>query len=776
MNLCNEKRSSSVSGRLLLFLLLPVIAFSCTHSVEPPEASPHDLVFQALAPRWDEAIPLGNGLLGELVWQKDTMLRFSLDRSDLWDLRPMKNLDDTTINFQWVYKQWKDGRYQKVQEALDVPYDQRPAPTKIPAGALEFDTRSLGKVTSVRLFVKTGLCEVQWSSGARLQTFVQADNPVGWFRFTGLNKTVSPLLKEPAYHLKGVSAAVNPVTGEDLRRLGYPAGTIVREGQSISYDQEGWGGFHYRIYVKWMQKGHAVTGAWSVSAHYPGKTQPAAAKNVDKGWKEGFEEALQQTRAWWKEYWAASSVHIPDTILEKQYYLDMYKFGAAARANTPPISLQAVWTADNGRIPPWKGDFHHDLNTQLSYWPSYAGNHLQEEEGFLNWLWENKPVFEKYTRRYFHTGGLNVPGVTTLKGEPMGGWIQYSLGPTVAAWLGQHFYLHWKYSMDTVFLRERAYPWLADVATYLEQVSVTGPDGKRKLPLSSSPEIFDNSRRAWFPQTTNFDLSLIRFSYEKAAETAEVLGRKEEAARWRDDLGQWPQLAVDPGQGLLVAPGQPLPFSHRHFSHLMAIHPLGLIDWSRGKRDREIIRHSLHVLDSLGTGWWVGYSFAWLGNMRARARDGAGAAKALRIFSTAFCLPNSFHVNGDQTGKGYSKFRYRPFTLEGNFAFAAAVQEMLLQSQTDTLCIFPAIPEEWKDVSFEKLRAQGAFLVSAQKEKGRVTEVKILPEIGGILYLANPFGKAEIKVSGVKIPEKDRSSGIIRMVTRPGEEIVLQAL
>ncbi len=188
----------------------------------------------------------------------------------------------------------------------------------------------------------------------------------------------------------------------------------------------------------------------------------------------------------------------------------MYKFGAAARSDAPPISLQAVWTADNGKIPPWKGDFHHDLNTQLSYWPAYRGNQMDLEEGFINWLWKHKKTFEKYTEEYYEIEGLNVPGVTTLTGEPMGGWIQYSFGPTVSAWLGHHFYLHWRYTMDEDFLVEKAYPWMREVAVFFDELSVLGEDGKRKLPLSSSPEIFDNSKKAWFDEVTNYDLALIR--------------------------------------------------------------------------------------------------------------------------------------------------------------------------------------------------------------------------------------------------------------------------
>jgi len=735
--------------------------------------SSHDLVFSSLATRWDEGIPLGNGQMGVLIWQRDTMLHFSLDRSDLWDLRPMKNLQDTMVNFPWVYRQWKSGHYQEVQEKVDVPYGQRPAPSKIPAGALEFDTRGLGQVSSVRLYVRQGVCEVKWSSGARLLAFVQADAPAGWFRFTGVGDTLVPRLVPPRYHTEGISPDSPDLGAQDLRRLGYPPGKTEVKDHQIDYEQEGWGGFHYRIHVKWEQKRDAITGVWSVSAHYPDKPQPTAAENIETVEKEGFDRSLERNAAWWQRYWAASVVRLPDSLLEKQYYLEMYKFGAAARPNTPPISLQAVWTADNGQLPPWKGDFHHDLNTQLSYWPAYKGNHLEEESGFLAWLWQNKPVFEKYTRKYFRVEGLNVPGVTTLAGEPMGGWIQYSMGPTVAAWLGQHFYLHWRYSMDTAFLRERAYPWLAEVAKYLEEVSVTGEDGKKKLLLSSSPELFNNSPRAWFPQTTNFDLALIRFTFSKAAELAEVLGKDREAARWREELAQWPELTVDDRMGLLIAPGQPLPYSHRHFSHLLAIHPLGMIDWSDGVESRRIIKNSLHVLDSLGTDWWVGYSFAWLGNMRARARDGEGAAEALRIFATAFCLPNSFHVNGDQSGKGYTKFRYRPFTLEGNFAFAAGIQEMLLQSQKDTVRIFPAIPAAWKDVSFQKLRTEGAFLVSAVRKNGAVKKVTIYPEKGGTLRLADPFKGKEYTFSGAELLEK--KGDVLILATRAGEEMILRA-
>lgn len=268
---------------------------------------------------------------------------------------------------------------------------------------------------------------------------------------------------------------------------------------------------------------------------------------------------------------------------------------------------------------------------------------------------------------------MNVPGVCTLQGVPMGGWIQYSMSQTVGAWLAQHFYLHWKYSMDRKFLEERAYPFLKDVATFLEHISVVDDKGVRKLVMSSSPEIFDNSIDAWFKDMTNHDLALMNFAFRAATDLAAELNRLEESAHWKQLYKQLPEYDLDKDGALAFAKGFPYNQSHRHFSHAMAIHPLGLIDWNQGEKSQNIIKATIKKLEDCGPDYWTGYSYSWFGNMKARAFDGGGAADELRTFAECFCLRNTFHANGDQTNSGKSKFTYRPFTLEGNFAFAAGI-------------------------------------------------------------------------------------------------------
>ncbi|MCD6354758.1 MAG: glycoside hydrolase N-terminal domain-containing protein [Prolixibacteraceae bacterium] len=149
----------------LLILIFVFILFSCAKYNERQTSSGYNLEFTELAQTWDEAMPLGNGMVGNLVWQKNGKLRFSLDRADLWDLRPMKNIDFDKWKFNDVYEHWKSNNYEEVQKAFDVPYNKLAAPSKIPAGALEFNIKALGKVKTVNLDLATATCVVEWEGG-----------------------------------------------------------------------------------------------------------------------------------------------------------------------------------------------------------------------------------------------------------------------------------------------------------------------------------------------------------------------------------------------------------------------------------------------------------------------------------------------------------------------------------------------------------------------------------------------------------------------------------
>lgn len=725
--------------RSLLLIMLSLTGSGVDESTPLPEAR-HGLHMTRLADRWDEGVPLGNGMLGALIWQKNGRLRISLDRADLWDLRPMRGLDRPEFRYRWVADQVRKGEYAVVQKYFDEPYEAEAAPSKIPGAALEFELSRGDSAVKVDLDLARATCTVEFARGEQLTVFVSASDSVGWYRWEKCIDTVKVSLIPPTYTGHDTVSGGGSVQGDDLKRLGYNPGTVRRESSMIAYLQQGWNGFEYEVSVRWDSTGPgSITGNWSIASNRNGgSAEGKAAASTLEAMHRGFVNAATEHQAWWRSFWAKSAIHLPDTLIERQWYLEQYKFGSASRPGAPPISLQAIWTADNDRLPPWKGDFHHDLNTELSYWPCYSANHLDEGLPFLDHLLQNRENYRRYTKGYFESDGLNVPGVTTLDGSPMGGWIQYACSPTTSSWLSQHFYLQWRYGMDSSFLRTSAYPWFKEVAAFLEQITIRGKAG-RKLPISSSPEIHDNGITAWFPDNTNFDLAMIRFAFEKAAELALAAGEKKEAQRWIRDLKECPNFALDSASGLMIAPGLPFRESHRHFSNAVAIHPLGLIRWEDGPKSRRIMKETIQRLESAGPAGWCGYSYAWLANLKARAKDGTGASRALQIFARAFCSPNSFHLNGDQTNSGFSSATYRPFTLEGNFAFAAGLQEMMLQSYSGVIEVFPALPPSWREAGFTTLRTEGAFLVSARRIDGRTHEVTIQSDHQGTARLVRPF-------------------------------------
>ena len=756
--------------------ILIITLVLCFHLITDISAQTRSHKFNPLPKQWDEAMPLGNGMIGSLVWEKDKTVRFALDRADLWDSRPMKGLHRKEFSYQWIVEQRLNNNYKPVQEYFDHPYDKEPAPTKIPGAALEFKFTKDLILADAKLNLDEATSEIRWKNGTRLTSFVHAVNPVGWFKFENLPDNFDIELIPPSYQA-AVKVSGDPVGGDDLGRLGYEQGTVTKNNNSITYHQKGWGGFSYDVIVTWKKvNAKTIEGIWTIRSNPDVFKSNLDLKQLQIMLNKGFDQNRKSHLTWWSQFWAKSDLKVPDQTLQHQWEMEQYKFGSTARQNAPPISLQAIWSADNGRIPPWKGDFHHDLNTQLSYWPSYSGNHLEEAMGYLDHFETNKENYKRYTKQFFGKEGIAVPGVTTLDGTEMGGWIQYSLSPTVSAWISQHYYLQWRYSMDKDFLKNKAYPWIKSTAQFLEQISVLDSEtGKRKLVISSSPEINDNDISAWFTKTTNYDLSLMQFNFKTAAELARELNLTEEANHWQKIYEQLPGLALSKDKELMIAPDYPYATSHRHFSNTMAIHPLGLIKWEDSEESKNIIRSSINLLDSVGPKMWCGYSYAWLGNLKARAKDGAGAAKALNIFSTAFCSTNSFHLNGDQTKSGYSDFVYRPFTLEGNFAFAAGLQEMLIQSHAGFLELFPAIPSDWNNVSFKTLRAEGAFLVSAKKENGKVESLNIHSEKGGRLKVKSPFGKFEQKIQGkVKISQSE--AGFILIDFEPNSRIELNAI
>jgi alpha-L-fucosidase 2 len=708
----------------------------------------YNLVLQAPINTWDEAIPLGNGLMGGLLWGENNTIRLSLDRGDLWDER-------TSGGEGW----WKEHTYQKAADLIaqrkydlvndwwDSPYNGV-TPTKLPAGRIEIKLPTAEIVESFELNLSRAEGIARFNSNAIVKVMYSAARPVILLSIKeSIPDSINLLSTMDVYRRKNTGEK-GLSSGGSINNLGYPEAEKRKSGTAQWYIQQAAEGLKYCVYLQSKKINHETLLAITItSTNDTSDFLSLAGKRCKTALQKGYDDILKTHVQWWTKFWEQSSVNIPDTAIQKQYNLAQYFYGAASRSDAPPMPLQGVWTADNGTLPPWKGDYHNDLNTQMTYIAYQEAGRFDEGASYLNFLWNRRKVFKDFAKDFYGTGGLACPGVMSYSGQPLGGWGQYSMSPAMSAWSAHLFYLHWLYTADEKFLKEKAYPWCSEAGECMLGLLKPDEKGILKLPLSSSPEFFDNSSKAWLKPNSNYDLMCLKMLFLSLKEMATACNKNAEAKKWSEAASTLGDFHTKADGTLLLDAVTDLSSSHRHLSNIIGLYPFNLVTAEGGEKDAQIISSSLKKWDSLGTSQWCGYTFSWMSCLRARAGNAEAAIKNLDIFVKAFVLRNGFHANGDQTKSGYSDYTYRPFTLEGNFLASQAVQEMLLQSWSPTpgkinsgiIRIFPATPQKWLNASFRNLRAEGGYKVSAIRKNNKTIWFSITSAKAGIVRIKDNF-------------------------------------
>lgn len=692
----------------------------------------NELVFRGPITRWDEAVPLGNGMSGCLLWGDGRTLRLSLDRGDLWETTPCPTTLREDFTYSTMLQLVREEKWEELKELFEAPYDC-PYPTKLPAGKILLHFGGCdGMETRLCLDDATARMQLELEDGPlSVRVFLHAETGLGYLWMDRLPSDFSFEVCCPEYSFAD-EKKLPDIRMDSLATCGLDAFTYPHPQRLRGTDRDG---FVLKIsdrlsYCAAAQLHRYADGALLVWCIDAGSSGEALAEKVLSRINSAADQetALCSHTAWWHAYWEKSGVRISDKLFEKNWYISQYLLGASSRKGCPPMPLQGVWTADNDSLPPWKGDYHHDLNTQMSYYPYLKANRLDAGESFLDYLWSLVPQAREFAQRFYQADGICLPTVMSIDAQPMCGWPMYSLAPASQIWLCQAFERHYRYTGDREFLEQRAYPYMKETARFMLCILQEDEQGMLRLPVSASPEIHDNTPAAWVTPNSNYDLSLLHYLFAQLLDLC-ALVCPDDAEQWRSALEKLPPLALNEKGVYRVSPDEDLCESHRHFSHLMAIHPLRLTGYDT-EENRRIIDANVLNLELLGTGLWVGFSFAWMAELYAIQGNGEGAAAQLEIFWRYLCSPNGFHLNGDYKCGGFTTWHYRPFTLEGNMCAADALQEMLLFSEGDTIRLFPAVPARFETAEFENFRAQNGLLVSAKLEQGKVVHV--------LLHAQNP--------------------------------------
>ena len=462
-----------------------------------------------------------------------------------------------------------------------------------------------------------------------------------------------------------------------------------------------------------------------------GKSAPVAVADVRAAGEIPVEKLLAAHRDWWHGFYPKTFLSVPDTRLEAFYWIQMYKLASAWREDAPAIDLCGPWF----RITPWPGVWWN-LNIQLTYLPVYAGNRLEIGENFralLAWMQESGALADA-TR----TGSI--------------GDFAWALH---CEWLHLRFEGNWE---------KIATEWMPRAELMAEgyfRRLKERPDGRYSLPKMGSPEY--NGFKPY--DDTSYNLALLRWLLGALTEAGEKSGvDPAKLRRWREVREKLVDYPVD-GNGLMIGRGQPLEMSHRHFSHLLALYPLYQLN-PDDPEDRELLIRSLRHWHGIEGGKRLtGYSFTGGASLYASLGMGEEALKMLHDYldNTApgsRVLPNTMYCEGG--GKNP--------VIETPLHAAAAIMDLLLQSWGGKIRVFPALPPEWKEAEFFRLRAMGGFLVSAKLHDGKVAWVEVTSEAGEPCALTVPGWKG-VSVNAAGTPV---SSGEFQLDLKKGETVLLQ--
>ncbi len=687
----------------------------------------HDLTFARLPDRWDRGAFLGNGRMGAMVYQDLGVLAFELGETSITDHQPPRPGAPGPI----------------------VPMTTRP---RLPIGKLTWQPRGTIIAGTMRLDLWNAelTAKITTSRGSlELRAYLHAQEPLLVVDVeAGGGESPDGFEFWPAHAINEVKLFRRfAIQAPDVNPPPY---VVRRDGAKVSVQPRNSGGAHA---VGWReQRGGAAARTLLLSiADLPSAevAPDLMAATLARAARFNPVTLRERHRAYWHSYYPQSFVSLPDTRLEGFYLIQMYKLACATRADAPAIDTLGPWYHRT----PWPGIWWN-LNVQLSYWPVYTANRLALGESLLALIDRNRENLRK------NAGGLAEAAavgrtsaqdadspVTDNDANPR---KEHELGNLT--WALHNYWLHYRHTMDDQMLRERLYPALREAINYYLHRATRDRDGVYHLPVAVSPEY---ERAA---ADTNYDLSLLRWGLTALIWSAERLALSEpRLPHYREVLAH---LAPYPrgANGLDIGRDVPLSVSHRHFSHLLMIYPLSLLT-PETPADRALIEKSLaHWIGFEGA--LQGYSFVAASAISSRLGRGDDALAFLNQLISRFVKRNTMYMEAGPV-------------IETPLAAAQAVHEMLLQSHNGVVRVFPALPANFSDVSFARLRTEGAFVVSAQKRGGRVQFVAIESLAGEALRVMLPFVAPAQHGGSRTVSLKANGDGSFTIDLKRGETVVI---
>ncbi|HOY07243.1 MAG TPA: glycoside hydrolase family 95 protein [Saprospiraceae bacterium] len=757
-------QAGTLAMRISLFFLLMAVPFFSRAQTLP--ATPWNLWFEKPAADWNEALPVGNGRLGAMVFGGIETERLQLNESSVWTGGEEDFVNPAAKEvLPLVRTLLFAGRYAEAQKlAQERMMGNKPTRSRYQTLGdlyIDFGKEHTAQITDYQRFldIDSAVAGIRYKSGGvqfsreifssapgqALVMRLQADQPGA---LTAVFRLSRP----------GGFARLETNNGDIILREHVDRGHGVQLVVRLRVVQEG-GLMAINDSVVQIEKADRITVFLTAATDY-WKTDPESisADRMEQVSKRPYTDIKAAHIADYQQLFERVNLNLGASpsrsapvdrrleavqngsddpeLIALYYQFGRYLLISSSRPGGLPTNLQGIWA--DGLNPPWDADFHININIQMNYWPAEICNLPEMHLPFLQFIDSlqadgHKTARDMYNKRgtvaHFTTDAWHF---TETYGETL--WAMWPMG---MAWSVQHFWDHYLFSGDRVFLEKRAYPVMKEAALFCADWLIANP--KTKL-LVSGPSISPENRF----KTPNGEVStmvmgptmdhmIIRNLLESTIAASLILQTDDEfRARLQSVLKRLAPTRIGSDGRIMEWTEEfeePEP-GHRHISHLFGLYPGHEIT----PQNPELMAAARKTIDyrlAYGGGH-TGWSRAWIINFFARLHDGESAYQNLLALLRKSTLPNLFD-------------NHPPFQIDGNFGATAGITEMLLQSHAGNIEILPALPAAWKTGFIHGICARGGYEVSIDWLNGKLKRLELVSKLGEPCLLK--YGEKEIALT-----------------------------
>ena len=703
MNFCLKLFKKTVT-LFFIFITLQGYAQSTNNINWPVFMQEQRLKWDSISDNYYTGILLGNGRLGTNIYKENNhAIRFDIGRSDVTDQRPHQS--DT------------------------VAFEQLLSRPRLPIGKMLLNTK--GDILSADMYLDIYNAETRGSitttkGKINFYAYVPTGQEVIIVKVVGSEDE-----KKIQWQWVGEESISPRITSQSKKN------GIINYQNNPPFVEKDSAGYHichqpllysngYTTAYKLKQVADTNILLLSVgNAIDLNKSATAEAIQFIKNYSAQPEITILQThRNWWHHFTEQSFISIPDARMQGYYWMEQYNMACATRAGKPMVDLMGPWYKSKT---PWPAIWWN-LNTQLAYSSVFTSNHLELGRSLFDAFYNNQNTLIKNAPEKWQYDAAAINRISSydlhspvLDDEIANGKFE----PGNLTWALFYYHKYFLYSKDTNELQTRIFPLLKRSVNFLIHLLNKDNKGIYHLVNSFSPEYADAI-------DAHYSLSALKWGLKTLINTDQLLNSNDaDRKKWEEILMHLPAYYTNE-KGYLIGKDKELLNGHRHFSHLMMIYPYREVSLTDAA--------TLAIVDK-STNYWIsmnkkfrGYSYVAASSMASLLNNGNLSYR----FLDTFLLKHS-EVNGLYAEAGPC--------FETPHGMTNSLLEMLLQSQEPMIQVFPAVPDEWKEVSFVNLRAEGAYLVSAARKSTHTALVVVESEKGGTTTIVTSIPAVALNIT-----------------------------